>query len=145
MVFNSKPSNNGFFVHTGIAEFLQPFADNFPETVGQITKELSDDTPYLQLGQMLLEAIQHKFVEQEHTAQVALHDNQAKLNKSQQEATQLTKVLQEQEAFHKRNQADKDAEIQSLTETIHTQNRILARQQKKLQRLLGAMEQESEA
>ena len=144
MVFNPKPSNDDFYVRAGIKKLLQPFADEFSETIEQITQELSGNASYSQLGQVLLEVIQHKFAEQEQTAKAALHDTQAQLTESRQEVTRLTKTLDEKEALLEQLQADEDTEIKSLQATVHTQNRILARQQKKLQRLLGAMEQDSE-
>ena len=145
MNFNPKPQNDDFPVSADMAELLQPFADGFPEIAGRLMKQLPNSAAYLRLEQVLLEAIRHKLTEKDQQAQAALHDVQRKLMESQREVAQLTEALEKKEAFLNRLRTDKDAEIQSLTETIRAQNRILTRQQKKLQRLLGAMEQESEA
>lgn len=145
MNFNSKPQNDDFPVGADMAELLQPFADGFPEIAGRFIKELPNSAAYSRLEQVLLEAIRHKLTEKDQQAQTALHDVQRKLFESQREVAQLAEAIEKKEAFLNRLRTDKDAEIQSLTETIRAQNSILARQQKKLQRLLGAMEQESEA
>ena len=125
MIFNSTSPNDDFPVGADIEEILQPFADGFPEIAERLIKELPNSTAYLRVEQVLLEAIRQKLAEKDQKAQVALHEIQAKLNKSQQEVAQITKVLEEQETFHKRNQADKDAEIQSLKDFIEEKSKVV--------------------
>jgi hypothetical protein len=123
-----------------ISQLLEPFRVTRPEVVEDILTAVRNGQSLEQAGKIMVEAVRvilAQFKQEGDEKQAALQKTIDELTDSNQDqALEIVELRSDLEVIQKELKFIVD-ETQGYKQTIATQNKLLARQQKKLQKLLG--------
>jgi hypothetical protein len=139
LFFQGYHTDNDLILNT-VSQLLEPFRQGYPQAIEEALTVIHSGQPVEGAGRVMLETMQTLLAQSKQVEDEKQADLQKTIDKltdsNQGQAVEIVELRSDLEVIQKELKFIVD-ETEGYKQTIATQNKILARQQKKLQKLLG--------